>query len=176
MSIHSSDSVAGTWWEEGRKLGDGWLHFQLYILTVHGHKSYLVLVNNGKFKPDSDHHPRQRFPSNYCVATWLSFLSKGHSEEFWPIMPINGEILVAGTGCLPPSLGLSLHSLLDSQAVCFSGSSLLASHLLAACSQRCCAPPHPIPTAGSFHSLSSASPLPRRGPCPKALPPNSHLN
>lgn len=45
-------------------------------------------------------------------------------------MPINEEILVAGTGCLPPSLELSLHSLLDPQAICVSGSSLLASHLL----------------------------------------------
>ena len=116
----------------GQKTGRWLAPFPAGCTYCTRHKSYLVLVNSRKFKPDSDHHPRQRLPSNYCVATWLSFLSKGHSEEFWPIMPINGEILVAGTGCLPPSLGLSLQSLLDSQAVCFSGSSLLASHLLAA--------------------------------------------
>ena len=34
---------------EGRKPGDSWLHFQPDVLTVHGHKSYLVLVNSGKF-------------------------------------------------------------------------------------------------------------------------------
>ena len=116
---------------EGRKLGDSWLHFQPDVLTVHGHKSYLVLVNSGKFKPDLDRHSRQSLSSNYHVATWLSFsLSKSRSDEFWPIMPINKEILVAGTGCLSPSLGLSLHSLLDPQAICISGSSLHASHLL----------------------------------------------
>lgn len=82
MLIHSSDSVAGTWWEERRKLGDGWLHFQPDVLTVHGHKSYLVLVNSGKFKPDSDRHPRQRLPSNYCVATWLSFSAKAIQKNF----------------------------------------------------------------------------------------------
>ena len=82
MLIHSSDSVAGTWWEVGRKLGDGWLHFQPDVLTVHGHKSYLVLVNSGKFKPDSDRHPRQRLSSNYCVATWLSFSPRAIWKNF----------------------------------------------------------------------------------------------
>lgn len=82
MLIHSSDSVAGTWWEERRKLGDGWLHFQPDVLTVHGRKSSLVLVNSGKFKPDSDRHPRQRLPSNYCVAAWLSFSARAIRKNF----------------------------------------------------------------------------------------------
>lgn len=46
--IHSSDSVAGTWWEVGRKLGDGRLHFQPDVLTVHDISPiwFLLIVEN----------------------------------------------------------------------------------------------------------------------------------